>query len=154
MLLTPKRSSTSRVRSATSWLTRDNAAAPNKARLLLCPVRPKSAVGIAMRLVRRGAAGNRAAKRNAPGDLRREREDFLVCRVRDLAPIEDAACLEVRVLADAQARPHPLPEVELHAAHVDLGVLDNTVDDHHRALANPIHAAAVGHELQRERTEL
>src|SRR5450759_2285120 len=47
MWLTPWRSSTSRVRSATSWVTRDRDAAPKTVRVLLCPVRPKSATWIA-----------------------------------------------------------------------------------------------------------
>src|ERR1700694_5733476 len=42
MWLTPRRSSTSSVRSATSWLTRDRDAAPKIVRVLSCPVRPKT----------------------------------------------------------------------------------------------------------------
>src|ERR1700687_2523378 len=49
MWLTPCRSSSSSGRSATSWLTRPRAAAPNRVRVLLCPVRPKSRTGIAIR---------------------------------------------------------------------------------------------------------
>src|SRR5450759_5437538 len=47
MWLTPWRSSTSSVRSATSWLARPRAAAPKRVRLLVCPVRPKASTGIA-----------------------------------------------------------------------------------------------------------
>src|SRR5215469_241104 len=44
----PYRCSTSRARSASSWLTLASAAPPKIARVLRCPVRPKGCVGIAM----------------------------------------------------------------------------------------------------------
>src|SRR6266540_2965667 len=48
MWLIPYPSSTSSVWSATAWVTPDSAAAPKITRVLRCPVRPNSAVSIAM----------------------------------------------------------------------------------------------------------
>src|SRR4029077_17923774 len=60
----------------------------------------------------------------------------------------------MRILADSQAGADRLAEIDLHAADIDLGVLDHAIDDHDRALSNPIHAATVGHELERESSQL
>src|SRR5918995_1071668 len=55
MWLTPKRSSSSIVRSASACVTALSAAAPKMARVLWCPVRPKLSVGIIAVLLPRGS---------------------------------------------------------------------------------------------------
>src|ERR671930_1912733 len=114
MWLTPYWSSTSRVRSATPWSTRASAAAPNRVRVLSCPVLPNGAVGIAIL----------SLLRNRPGLLAVAHvPEHPLVAARRLEVVGEAAPLG---LADALAHPvgdpehgvHDLPEV-LAAVRLD-----------------------------------
>src|SRR5258708_29421957 len=79
----------------------------------------------------------RPAERKAAGDLGGKGEDLLIGSRGDLVPVEDAARLEVGILADSQASPHPLTEVDLRAAYAHLRVLDHSVDHVNARLPHP-----------------
>src|SRR5262249_36320010 len=89
MWLTPWRKSTSRARSASAWLARASAAAPNSVTLLRWPVRPKGRRSIIAGLPRvgrsrwtRAARGRRRQPPTAPGRFSRDS----ACAVRRALP--------------------------------------------------------------------